>query len=309
MNRTKVVNSARLLRVIDALGARHETTPRFRQSRFALSWGAPPVLWQLAFFVGPLLLLVWISFWSVSNFRLTPDFVFDNWVHLLSSGSFTSAYAYSFKMALLTAIVVGALAVPAAYTIAFRTSQRVRLTLVLILIVPFFTSYPVRIYSWQSLLSPNGFINSLLEVVSLGPYLFLNNWFGTLIGLMTLTMPLVVIIQTLAFSAVDRRYVEAAYNLGCGRIKTFFTVLLPLAKIGLILSVTLAFVLAFGDFVSPTFLGGSRPPTLSILLTDQVQSGNHWPRASVVAVIMFVTLITVVLSMLALAYRNKWRNV
>ncbi|SEO65949.1 ABC transporter permease [Aquisalimonas asiatica] len=309
MNRTTVAKSARLLRLIEALGAHRSPTLRFRQARFAIAWGLPPVAWQAAFFVGPLLLLVWISFWSVVNFRLTPDFVLDNWRHLLGSGSFINAYAYSFKMAVLTAVTVGAVAIPAAYTIAFKTSPRLRLTLLLLLIVPFFTSYPVRIYSWQSLLSPNGFINSMLDLVALGPYLFLNNWIGTLVGLVTLTMPLVVIIQTLAFSAVDRSYVEAAHNLGCGRIKTFFTVLLPLARTGLILSVTLAFVLAFGDFISPTFLGGSRPPTLSILLTDQVQSGNHWPRAAVVAVIMFVTLITVVLSMLAFAYRNKWRSV
>src|SRR5690606_5161270 len=83
------------------------------------------------------------------------------------------------------------------------------------------------------------------------------------------------------------------------------TVLFPSARIGLILAGTFAFVLSFGDYISPALLGGSRPPTLSILLTDQVKSGNHGPRAAVVAVTMILTLLTVVLGMLALAYRKK----
>lgn len=85
-------------------------------------------------------------------------------------------------------------------------------------------------------------------------------------------------------------------------MRTIFTVVIPSARIGLILAATFAFILAFGDYVSPVFLGGSSPPTLSILIVDQTKSGNNWPRAAVVAVVMIVTLIVVLFSTLALAY-------
>jgi spermidine/putrescine transport system permease protein len=283
----------------------HRAERKRRTLRFALGWGVPPIVWQLAFFVGPLLVLVAMSFWSVRNFRITPDSTLANWSHILGAGFFTSAYIYTFLMALITAILASVLAFPASYTIATKARANLRRLLILVLIVPFFTSYPVRIYSWQAVLSPQGIFNSMLDSLGLGQILLLNSSYGTLIGLLTLTMPLVILIQIFALSTVDRRLMEAAHNLGCGRLKTIFTVLLPSARTGLILAGTLAFVLSFGDFVSPTFLGGSRPPTLSIVLTDQVKSGNHWPRASVVAVLMVITLITVVLSMLALAYHKK----
>jgi spermidine/putrescine transport system permease protein len=85
-------------------------------------------------------------------------------------------------------------------------------------------------------------------------------------------------------------------------------VLVPAARVGLILSAAFAFVLAFGDYISPLLLGGSKPPTLSVLLADQVKSGNHWPRAAVIAVVMVVTLTAVLGVMLGLAYGQKGRR-
>ena len=84
--------------------------------------------------------------------------------------------------------------------------------------------------------------------------------------------------------------------------------LVPAARVGLILAAAFAFVLAFGDYISPLLLGGSSPPTLSVLLADQVKSGNHWPRAAVIAVVMVVTLTVVLGVMLGLAYGQKGRR-
>ena len=106
----------------------------------------------------------------------------------------------------------------------------------------------------------------------------LNTKVGTLVGYLTLCLPLVVILQTLSLAAVDRTHVEAAHNLGCGRIRTVFTVIAPLARVGLIIGAVFCFILSFGDFVSPYYLGGSRPPTLSILIIDTTKSGSSGPR-------------------------------
>ena len=98
-----------------------------------------------------------------------------------------------------------------------------------------------------------------------------------------------MILQTFSLANVDRNLIEAAHNLGCGRVRTVFTVIVPLAKVGLIIGAVFCFILSFGDFVSPYYLGGSRPPTLSILIIDTTKSGQQWPRAAVVAITMIVT--------------------
>lgn len=275
---------------------------------FNLSWVTPPLLWQLLFFIIPLGFLVAVTFWSVRSFRLTPDFVLANWRHILTAGFFSSAYVYTFALAALTAALASAIAFPAAYTMAFKIGPGSRRLLIFLLVVPFFTSYPVRVYSWQVVLSPFGIINKLLSLMSLGPLHLLNTPWVTIVGYLTLALPLVILLQTFALANVDRTLVEAAKNLGCSPLRAVITVLIPAARVGLIVAAAFAFVLAFGDYISPLLLGGSKPPTLSVLLADQVKSGNHWPRAAVIAVVMVLTLMTVLLIMLGVAYGQGRRR-
>jgi ABC-type spermidine/putrescine transport system permease subunit I len=122
---------------------------------------------------------------------------------------------------------------------------------------------------------------------------------------MTLCLPLVLILQTFALANIDKRLVEAAYNLGSGRFNTVFQVIIPAAKTGLVVAAVFTFILSFGDFVSPYYLGGSKPPTLSILIVDTVKSGQQWPRSAVVAICMIVTLLTVAFAAVGFAYRKR----
>jgi ABC-type spermidine/putrescine transport system permease subunit I len=118
-------------------------------------------------------------------------------------------------------------------------------------------------------------------------------------------LPLAVVLQLISLANVDRNLIEAAHNLGCGRLKTVFLVIVPLAKIGIILGAVFTFILSFGDFVSPYYLGGSKPPTLSILIIDTTKSGQQWPRAAVVAVTMIITLLAIMFASVSAAYRKK----
>jgi spermidine/putrescine transport system permease protein/putrescine transport system permease protein len=126
-----------------------------------------------------------------------------------------------------------------------------------------------------------------------------------MVGYLTLCLPLAVILQTFALANIDKRLIEAAHNLGCGRLRTVFTVAVPLAKTGLVVAAVFCFILAFGDFVSPYYLGGSKPPTLSIMIIDTSKSGQQWPRAAVVAIMMIVTLLTVAFAAIGFAYRKR----
>ncbi|XDZ65220.1 ABC transporter permease [Alphaproteobacteria bacterium LSUCC0684] len=276
-----------------------------RLSLFKYSLRLPIVIWQALFFIAPLIFMVAMSFFIVRNYRMTEAFVMKNWLKMMSRDYFWDSYALTLGLATLATLVVMTVAFPAAYTLAFRVSETTRRWAVFLLIIPFFTSYLVRIFSWYVILAESGVINAVLGYIGLGPYVMLNTKFGTIIGYMTLTLPLVIILQTFSLANIDRSLVEAAHNLGCRPWRTIFRVVLPLARTGLIIAAVFCFILSFGDFVSPYYLGGSKPPTLPILIVDTVKSGQQWPRAAVVAVVMMVTLFIVAFAGIAAAYRRR----
>lgn len=274
---------------------------------YGLTFSLPMLVWQVLFFLAPLLFLVALSFWTVKNFRMEPDFDTVNWVRMLGRGVFWDAYLRTFALATAAAIITSALAFPCAYAIAFKLSETARRWAIFLMVIPFFTSYLVRVYSWQIFLSDNGIINALFAKVGLGPYGMLNSDFGTMIGYLTLSLPLVVLLQLFSLIFVDRTLIEAAHNLRCGRLRTVFEVVVPSARVGLVIAALFCFILTFGDFVSPLYLGGGKPPTLSILITDTTKSGQQWPRAAVIALTMIATLLAVAFAAVSYAYRERGR--
>ncbi|WP_297780732.1 ABC transporter permease [uncultured Roseovarius sp.] len=276
-----------------------------RPSLFSLTLSLPLLIWQLAFFAVPLLFLIAISFWTVRNFQMMPDLNFGNWERILTRGTFWDAYARSAILATASTVLTSVIAFPAAYAISFKLSERVKQWVIFVLIIPFFTSYLVRIYALQVFLSDGGIINAALGMLGIGPFGMLNTTFGTLVGMVTLCLPLVILLQVFSLNFVNRDLVEAAHNLRCGRLRTVFSVIVPSARVGLVIAALFAFILSFGDFVSPLYLGGGNPPTLSILITDITKSGQQWPRAAVVALMMIGTLLTVAFAAITYAYKER----
>ncbi len=272
---------------------------------YRYTWRLPLIVWQALFFIGPLMLMVAMSFWLVRNYRMTPDFVFDNWDRMMSRSFFWDAYEVTLVRACVAAVLATLIAFPASYALAFKVSDTVRRWAIFLLVVPFFTSYLVRIYAWQVLLAESGPINAVLGFGGIGPFSMLNSGFGTMVGYMTLVLPLVIILQTTSLAGIDRNLIEAAWNLGASPVRTLFRVIIPAAKVGLIIGAVFAFILSFGDFVSPFYLGGSKPPTLSILIIDTTKSGQQWPLAAVVAIMMIVTLFVVAVAAVGAAYGRR----
>jgi ABC-type spermidine/putrescine transport system permease subunit I len=271
---------------------------------YAQTWRLPIVLWQFIFFVGPLLFMVAISFFLVKNYRMTEAFEFVNWQKMLSRSYFWDSYWHTIFIAGLSTTIAMLLAFPAAFALAFRASDSLRRWAVFLLIIPFFTSYLVRTFAWYVILAESGVVNGLLGHVGLGPFKLLNTNIGTVVGYLTLTLPLVVILQTVTMASVDRTLIEAARNLGCKPLATIWRVILPLSKTGMIVAALFCFILSFGDFVAPFYLGGSQEPTLPILILDTTKSGQQWPRAAVIAIMMMVTLFTAAFAAIVLAYRK-----
>ncbi len=237
-----------------------------RPGLYRLTWRLPLLLWQGAFFVVPLLFMAAMTFWLVQNYRMEPAFVLTNWQKMLGRAVFWDAYWVTLWRAALAGLIASAVAFPASYVLAFRMRESGRRFVLLCLIVPFFTSFLVRAYAWQVILAEGGPVNALLGGVGLGPFTMLNSSFGTMVGYLTLVLPLVVIFQTWSLAA---------------------------------------FIMSFGDFVSPFYLGGSKPPTLSILIIDTTKSGQQWPRAAVVSVMMIATLFATAAAALRLAYGRR----
>lgn len=276
-----------------------------RLNRFGAAFVAPALLWQIVFFLFPLIFLVVLTFWRVDTFRLHPDFIFDNWVKVYSSPYFWRALATTSGFAVLTALLSSILAFPLSCWVAFKLSPQQRRLAVMALLAPFFTSYLVRIYSWQIYLGENGIINALLDFGGLGTVQMLNNAFGMVVGYLTLTLPLTALLQILGLSYVDRDLFRAAQNLGCGPLRGIFIIAVPAAKPALVVAMLFAFILVFGDFASPIYLGGSTVSVTTTLIIDFTKSGQQWPRAAVVATTMIVVLLICTFSGLRYAYRNR----
>ena len=271
---------------------------------YAMTWRLPIIFWQLVFFIGPLLFMIAMSFFVVKNYRMHEAFEFVNWQKMFSRNFFWDSYFYTLFIASFTAILASVIAFPAAFTLAFRASDNVRRWAIFLFIIPFFTSYLVRTFSWFVILSESGVLNAMFGYIGLGPFKMLNTHFGTVVGYLTLTLPLVVILQTVTMASIDRTLIEAARNLGCKPFATIWRVIIPLSQTGLIIAALFCFILAFGDFVAPFYLGGSQEPTMPILILDTTKSGQQWPRAAVVAIMMMITLFAVAFASIAFAYRK-----
>lgn len=277
---------------------------RNRPTAYGLTFALPLLVWQVVLFVAPLLFLVALSFFTVKNFRVLPDVNPANWAVMLGRPVFWQAYSVTWALAAAGSVMASVLAFPAAFAIAFKLSPSSRRWAIFLMVIPFFTSYLVRVYAWQVFLSDTGIINGLLGRLGFGPFPLLNTPGAIMVGYLTLCLPLVILLQVFSLSYVDRNLIEAAHNLRAGRLRTVFEVIIPSARVGLVIAALFAFILCFGDFVSPVYLGGGSPTTLSILITDTTKSGQQWPRAAVIALMMIGTLLSVAFAAVRFAYRG-----
>jgi ABC-type Fe3+ transport system permease subunit len=175
------------------------------------------LVWQGAFFFAPLVFLIVLTFWSVRSFRVQPDATLKNWIKILTTDYVWSAYLRSVVLSACCSLITSAAAFPFAYFVAFRLSMRARLFAPCLLIVPFFTSYLVRVYTWRTMLGQHGAVNNLLAWIGLPAQTMTDNFFGVMVGFVTLILARwapVVTRMDLPGDASDRqsRYLEVAIN-------------------------------------------------------------------------------------------------
>lgn len=266
---------------------------------------ALPYAWLVLFFLVPFLIVLKISLseTAIGIPPYTPLVERDaggwslhaslaNYHFLLGDSLYIRAYLNAVKFAGVSTLACLLLGYPMAYGIV-RAPRSWRGILLLLVILPFWTSFLIRVYAWIGLLKGNGLINNLLLAVGVihEPLELLNNAFAVYLGIVYSYLPFMVLPLYAALERLDPALLEAAADLGCRPWQAFCRVTLPLSLPGIAAGALLVFIPAVGEFVIPDLLGG--PDTLMIgkVLWDEFFSNRDWPVASAVAVAMLVLLV------------------
>jgi putrescine transport system permease protein len=259
-----------------------------------------PFLWLALFFLLPLLIVLKISLAhsAIGIPPYTPLFTghglhatFANFALLARDDLYLRAYLGSLGYAALATVMCLAIGYPIAHAIA-RAPTRWRQPLLFLVVLPFWTSFLIRVYAWMAILEPNGLLNRLLLTAGLtkAPLPLLNNGFSVELGLVYSYLPFMILPIYSSLSALDQNLIEAAADLGARPWRAFLGVTLPLSSPGIAAGCLLVLVPAIGEFVIPDLLGG--PDTLMIgkVLWDEFFENHDWPVAAAVAVALVVAL-------------------
>ncbi|QPM91391.1 ABC transporter permease subunit [Pseudooceanicola algae] len=271
---------------------------------------ALPYLWLLALFLVPFLIVVKISLSDVAlarppyfpQFDLSAgwsgirDFFseldFENFVFLTTDDLYWRAYLSSLRIAFLSTVFTLAIGFPMAYAMA-SASREWRPTLMMLVILPFWTSFLIRVYSWMGILSNNGLLNSFLLWLGVidQPLQIMNTEIAVYIGIVYTYLPFMILPVYSTLEKLDGSLLEAAEDLGCTRTSAFWRVTVPLSKPGIIAGCFLVFIPALGEFVIPSLLGGSQTLMIGKVLWEEFFNNRDWPVASAVAVVLLAILI------------------
>ena len=266
---------------------------------------AIPTIWLMLFFLVPLLVVAKISLseaaiarppylpiWEWSEGFLNINLNFGNYLFLLDDPLYVAAYLESVKIAGISTVVTLLIGYPMAYLIA-RSPPDKRNILLMLVVLPFWTSFLLRVYAWIGFLKTNGIINNFLMSVGVisEPLNMLQTDFAVYVGIVYTYLPFMILPLYANLVKLDQAYLEASADLGARPATTFFTITLPLSANGIIAGCMLVFIPAVGEFVIPALLGG--PDTLMIgrVLWDEFFSNRDWPIASAVAIVMLFVLV------------------
>jgi putrescine transport system permease protein len=270
-----------------------------------------PYVWLIVFFLLPFLILLYISFVdmgeSINPFKPIWDPVtgilslkYENYWTIfrdvdgggLFQTIYIEAYLRSIWYALLTALLCLLIGYPFAYFIA-RSTPSVRPALLMMVMLPFWTSFLLRVYAWKGILADQGVLNKLLMALGIidEPILMLYTNVSMLVGMTYVYLPFMILPLYANLVKMDFRLLEAAYDLGTSPFKAFWLVTVPLSKAGIIAGFMLVFIPAVGEFVIPSLLGGPENIMIGRVVWDEMFTSNYWPRATALAVVMIALII------------------
>lgn len=211
---------------------------------------------------------------------------------LFSNEMYMRGFATSVLIAGASTICCLLIGFPMALAIV-RSSPKVRTMLLTLVILPFWTSFLIRVYAWLMLLSPSGFINSFLMKFHLidAPLQLMNNSYAACIGIIYAYLPFMIFPLYSAIEKIDYTLIEAAYDLGSSPMTAFFSIVVPLAMPGIYAGSALVFVPAIGEFVIPELLGGAQTLTIGRLVWNEFFGNLSWPTAAALSIILLMFVV------------------
>lgn len=263
-----------------------------------------PYLWLLLFFAVPFLIVLKISFseaaiamppftdiLAYADQKLTINLNLGNYAYLFEDPLYVDAYLGSLKFAAVSTLLCLLLGYPIAYTIA-RMNSSLRNVLLMLVVLPSWTSLLIRVYAWVGILKDNGFINNFLLWLHIidEPLQIMYTPASVYIGIVYAYLPFMILPLYANLVKHDFRLLEAANDLGAKPWTTFLTVTLPLSRGGIIAGAMLVFIPAVGEFVIPELLGGPGVLMIGKVLWQEFFNNRDWPVASAVATVMLVML-------------------
>ncbi len=249
----------------------------------------PYVLWSFLLIALPLVLIVLYSITTGDNSLLTIHLTLDNFKKI-SDPVYLSVFMKSLEMGLITTVICLVLAYPMAFFIS-KFNEEAQSILILLVTIPMWINTLLRTYAWISLLSDNGIVNSLLKAIGLKPVNMMYTNFSVLMGLICDLLPFMVIPIHTSLAKMDYSLVEAASDLGAGKIKTFTKVILKLSLPGVINGVTMVFLLSISSFVIPVLLGGHQFVLIGNLIENQFISVGDWNFGSAISVLLAIIIL------------------
>ncbi|MEA2611109.1 MAG: spermidine/putrescine transport system permease protein [Chloroflexota bacterium] len=253
----------------------------------------PGVLWLAAFFLFPLVIILVVSLGTndaTGHIDLSQPNL-DNYAQAVRP-EYVPAFVNSLRYALITTVLSLAIGYPIAYWIS-RHGGRHKVLLLILVMLPFWTSYLIRTYAWMIILRDNGVLNSILQSIGLTsePIAFLNTDFSVILGMTYGFLPFAILPLYVSIDRLDESLVQAARDLYASGRQAFLHVTLPLTMPGIIAAALLTFIPAIGDYVTPDLLGGAQTSTIAKVVQVIFTSGRDWPYGSALGfVLMVVTL-------------------
>ncbi|WP_375259406.1 ABC transporter permease [Citreimonas sp.] len=270
-------------------------------SEQARGWGfvAPALIWTLAFFVVPFLVMGAMSLAVLDGRTLVWGLHPDNYVELATRAYLWRAVLVSVEITLTVTIVSILLAYPLAWIIAFRVPERWQRLALLLSILPFWTSYVVRSYAWLLVLAREGVVNQTLMTLGFvdEPLTLANTRFATVTGFVHFFVMLLTLTIYANLKQLSPNYRRAAMDLGANQFQTFRHVILPLTLPGIMTGAFLTFVLCIGDYITPQILGGNTELTVPQVIMVQLGRRADFPLAGALAIVLMALVTLAYLSM------------
>ncbi|MCR8725387.1 ABC transporter permease [Frigidibacter sp. ROC022] len=237
-----------------------------------------------------------MSFWRVSDNVIVPDATLANYAGFLENDAYWRTFLFTIGLCAAVAGIGIAIGYPVSYFI-WRLRGRIKYLLLLLLILPLFMSYIVKIYTMRSILGLNGFLNKFLVftgILDQPSTLFLYNRTAILITMATILLPFVILPIFLTLERIPKSLTQASADLGAGAGTTFWRVVLPLSLPGTAAGALFTFVLALGDYITPQMVGGPNGFTFGRVIWSQFGLAYNWPFGAALAVIMFLFALAVI---------------